>query len=178
MNYLSLSEVINSEQYIIASYPSKNQDNEFLEDRFLFRRSNLSKPDAIEALEEYFCFYKNQTVSNRTYSYRYGRIENRMKLINENIKFSVEVEALYTLTSMIFDDPVYISPVLINKNTGQICNFSREDMDVVYRIYKDWFRRMRKDGFSSISWPLKNSNYMWLGENSVEDIETLISKEM
>jgi len=79
---------------------------------------------------------------------------------------------------MLFEDNVAISPVIVNKKTGKICNFERKEIDEVYSIYKTWFRRMKKEGFSQVTWPLKNSDYMWLGEDIVNNIEILIKKEM
>lgn len=178
LKYLSLSKEDNNRQHIDFSYGVSSSIDFFDDDRVLFRKSNLRKSDKIKALEEYLCFYKNEIVSNKNYSQKYGRIQNRIKLSKGNIKFPVEVEALYSLTSMLFEDNVAISPVIVNKKTGKICNFERKEMDEVYTIYRTWFRRMKKDEFSQIKWPLKNSDYMWLGEDIVENVDELIKKEM
>lgn len=178
LKYLSLSKQHNNRQHINFLYGVSSSNDFFDDDRVLFRRSNLKKSDKIKALEEYLCFYKNDIVSDKNYSEKYGRILNRIKLSKENIKFPVEVEALYSLTSMLFEDNVAISPVMVNKKTGKICNFERKEMDEVYTIYRTWFRRMKKEDFSRIKWPLKNSDYMWLGEDIVENVEELIKKEM
>ncbi len=68
--------------------------------------------------------------------------------------------------------------MIVNKKTGKICNFERKEIDEVYKIYRTWYRRMKKDEFSRIKWPLKNSDYMWLGEDIVENVEEFIKKEM
>lgn len=176
--YFSLSKVDNNRQHVNFSYGVLSPNDLFDDDRILLRKSNLRKSDKIKALEEYLCFYKNEVVSNKMYSQKYGRIQNRIKLSKENIKFPVEVEALYSLTTMLFEDNVAISPVIVNKKNGKICNFERKEMDEVYSIYRTWFRRMEKEGFSQVTWPLKNSDYMWLGEDIVNNIEILIKKEM
>lgn len=178
LKYLSLSKEDNNRQHINYLYGVSSSNDFFDDDRVLFRKGNLRKSDKIKALEEYLCFYKNEMVSNKNYSQKYGRIQNRIKLSKENIKFPVEVEALYSLTSMLFEDNVAISPVIVNKKTGKICNFERKEMDEVYTIYRTWFRRMKKEDFSRIKWPLKNSDYMWLGEDIVENVEELIKKEI
>lgn len=182
MKYLSLAshDVKGNEnrEYIMVSFGDKPDDGFFEDERVQLRKSKLSRSKKIEALEEYLCFYQNESISNRLYSQRYGRMQNRIKISRENIKFPVEVEALYSLTSMFFDEDVVISPVIINRKTGQNCNFERKDMDIVYKIYKNWFKEMKKQKFYNITWPLKNSDYMWLGEDVVDDVETLIKKEL
>src|SRR5690606_17047619 len=134
--------------------------------------------ERIGVLQEYLCFQGKNEFSDKYYSNKFGRSENRIKLVKEDIKYPVEVEALYSLTSLLFDESVAISPVIINRTTGESCNFQRKDLDVVYEIYKDWIKKMKEEGFDNITWPLKNSNYMWLGEDVVDDIETLIRKEI
>lgn len=158
MKYLSLSKVDKNGQHIDILYNKTSNDLLFHDDRILFRKSNLNKSSKIQALEEYFCFYKDETISDKIYSQKYGRIQNRIKLIKENIKFSVEVEALYSLTTFFFEDNVAISPVIVNRNTGRVCNFQRKDMDEVYKIYRVWFRKMKRERFSNVEWPLKKTS--------------------
>ena len=142
------------------------------------RKSNLRKSDKIRLLEEYLCFYLNDKLSSRMYSQAYGRIQNRIKISKEKIKFPIEIEALYSLTSYLFDENVAISPVILNRRTGGACNFERKDIDAVYKLYKEWFKEMKKNGFSNLTWPLKDSDYMWLGEDDVDNIETLIRGDL
>jgi hypothetical protein len=168
LKYLSLSKVDHNRQHVNFTYGVCYADESFEDDRILFRKSNLSKSDKIKALEEYLCFYKNETISDKMYSQKYGRIDNRIKLSKENIKFPVEIEALYSLTALLFDDNVAISPVVISKKTGKICNFERKDVDSVYKIYRAWLKKMKKEGFTKLEWPLKNTKYMWLGEDVVD----------
>ncbi|MGE8430748.1 MAG: hypothetical protein ACN6O7_22930 [Sphingobacterium sp.] len=176
LKYLSLSKIDHNRQHVNFSYGLSSADESFEDDRILFRKSNLSKSDKIKALEEYLCFYKNETISDKMYSQKYGRIHNRIKLSKENTKFPVEIEALYSLTTLLFDDNVAISPEIIDKKTGKICNFERRDVDSVYKIYRVWLKKMKKDGFTNMVWPLKNTKYMWLGEDVVDHIETLMRK--
>ncbi|WP_333625472.1 hypothetical protein [Sphingobacterium siyangense] len=101
LKYLSLFKENSNRQHINFSYGVSSANDLFDDDRILFRKSNLRKSDKIKALEGYLCFYKNEMVSNKNYSQKYGGIQNRIKLSKENIKFPVEVEALYSLTSML-----------------------------------------------------------------------------
>jgi len=166
-----------AQYYINASFPY--QSKEFFEDdRVRMRKSNLRKYDKIKLLEEYLCFYRNDKLSSRMYSQAYGRVQNRLKISKEKIKFTIEIEALYSLTSYLFDENVAISPVILNRRTGEACNFERKDIDAVYKLYKEWFREMKKNGFLNLTWPLKNSDYMWLGEDIVDNVEELIKKEI
>ena len=182
MKYLSLvSETEKngqSQYYINASFPYKSEEFFFENDRVRMRKSNLKKSEKIKLLEEYLCFYQNDKPSIRMYSQTYGRIQNRLKISREKIKFPVEIEALYSLTSYLFDENVAISPVILNRRTGEDCNFERKDIDAVYKLYKKWFKEMKRNGFSNITWPLTGSDYMWHGEDDVDNIETLIRKDL
>ncbi|RKO70751.1 hypothetical protein D7322_15895 [Sphingobacterium puteale] len=182
MKYLSLISEIGkngqSQYYINASFPYKSEAGFFEDDRVRMRKSNLRKSDKIRLLEEYLCFYRNDKLSNRMYSQVYGRTENRIKISTEKLKFPIEIEALYSLTSYLFDDAVVISPIILNKHTGKNCNFNRKDMDTVYLLYKKWFKKMKKGEFSNLTWPLKNSDYIWLGEDDVNNIESLIRRDL
>lgn len=85
LKYFSLSKVDNNRQHVNFSYGVSSANDFFDDDRVLFRKSNLRKSDKIKALEEYLCFYKNEIVSNKMYSQKYGRIQNRIKLSKEAI---------------------------------------------------------------------------------------------
>lgn len=182
LKYLSLAEPLkqdqNYERHIEVLY--KNQSvKEFAPDnRIKLNKMGLNKVNRIDVLQEYLSFYGNETISNKWFSNIYGRNENRLLIAKENLKFSVELEALYSMTAMLFNGSVIISPVLKNKETGEICNFSRKDLDLVYTIYREWFLNMKKNNFSKLTWPLKDSNYKWLGEDTVENVEILIMQSL
>jgi len=182
--YLSLSEQkIWGDQIfspaIIVKLPEKDTLSLFDTDiRHTIRRMNFRKFDQIRLLEEYLSFYGNENISGQGFPFRYGRSVNRHKMAKEEIKFPIEVEALYTLTAHLFYEDVLISPVIIERNTGRYCNFNRRDLDAVYRIYRDWFKRMKRENFEHITWPLKNTSYMWLGEDVVADMETIIQPKL
>ncbi len=179
MKFLSLSSSDSGDGLYITVLSDKYESTSFVSDsRRSLRQTGLNKQDRIEVINEYLCFYKNQNVSNQKFASNFGRSSNRLRLVEEKVKFPIEVEALYSLTSMLFDDNVPISPVLINKKTGENCNFKRHDLDIVYEIYRTWFSQMKNSGFSDMKWPLKNSDYMWLGEDVVDHIETLLRKEI
>lgn len=164
---------------IIVKLPEKDTLSLFdTGTRHTIRRMNFRKSDQIRLLEEYLSFYGNEKISGQRFPHCYGRSVNRYKMAKEDIKFPIEVEALYTLTAHLFYEDVLISPVIIERNTGRYCNFNRRDLDAVYKIYRDWFKRMKRENFEDITWPLKNTSYMWLVEDVVADMETIILSKL
>ncbi|WP_316826017.1 MULTISPECIES: hypothetical protein [Pedobacter] len=182
LKYLSLSDSVTQsqtcERHIEVLY-KENSLTEFpSDDRIAFDRLGLNKTDRIKILREYLSFYGDTCVSNKYFSNIYGRSHNRLEISKKNIRYPVEVEALYSMTTMLFKGSVIISPVLINKQTGETCNFKRNDLDIVYKIYREWFVKMKKGNFSELSWPLEGRNYKWLGEDNVNNIETLLKQTL
>jgi len=182
LKYLSLSEPLKHDQkyerHIEVLYKDYSVKEFAPDDRMKLNKMGLNRANRIDILQEYLSFYGNETISNKRFSNIYGRNENRLLIAKENLKFSVELEALYSMTTMLFNGSVIISPVLKNKETGEICNFSRKDLDLVYTIYREWFLNMKKNNFSKLTWPLKDSNYKWLGEDTVENVEILLKQSL
>lgn len=181
--YLKLSKQYKTtgtfERHIEIIYNSGTKHSEFdLDDRVIFNRLELIKKNKICFLEEYLNFQGNETISNKFFSNIYGRGRNRLEMIKKDIRYPVEVEALYSMTTILFEGSVIISPVLINKQTGQICNFDRSEMDKIYRVYGQWFKEMKSCKFTKLRWPLKNSYYKWLGEETIDDVEKLLKRSI
>jgi|GEM_PF-760943 len=180
--YLQLSGIekvgnkIGNHIQVVANRGSADQWQ--MDYRILLRKMDLGREQWSQVLQEYLSFEGMLQASNQTYSIRFGRSQNRLRMIREDLHFPVEVEALYSITGLLFDEDVAISPVLMNRQTGEICNFQRADLDTVFRIYKNWFGKMESSDFSDLKWPLKGSMYMWLGEDLVEDMEMLIRKKL
>lgn len=147
-----------------------------LDDRVMINKMRLSKADRIQVLKEYLSFRGDITRSNKSYPVGFGRGENRLKVIYDKMYYSIEVEALYSFTSMLFYGSTPISPILIKTKTGDICNSNRTDLDEVYKCYYKWFKRMEKTNFSNLTWPLENSGYHWLGQ--LDNIERLLKKDL
>lgn len=181
-NYLFLVESTSKDGKLVGHidviYDSNVMESFSIDQRVILKKMNLNKKQKVLVVREFLCFKNKVEISDKSYSNRFGRITNRIKIIRENIKYPIQVEALYSLTTLLFDEDVLISPVIINRRTGMNCNFQKEDIDKVYKIYNSWFRKMEKENFERITWPLKNSDYMWLGEDIVDDIETLIKKDL
>lgn len=182
LKYLSLSDTVKQhqacEKHIEVLYNS-NSSTEFTpDDRVILDKMGLKRKDRIKVLYEYLNFYGDTCISNKYFSNIYGRSHNRVEMVKRNIRYPVEVEALYSMTTMLFKGSVIVSPVLINQQTGEVCNFNRNDLDIVYKIYREWFIKMKKENFSKLSWPLEGGNYKWLGEDDVDDIETLLKRSL
>jgi len=182
LKYLSLSDPVKQnqtcERHIEVLY-KRNSSTEFTpDDRVILDKLGLNRKDRIKVFHEYLNFYGDTCVSNKYFSNIYGRSQNRAEMVKRNIRYPVEVEALYSITTMLFKGSVIVSPVLINQQTGKVCNFNRNDIDIVYKIYKEWLTKMEKRNFSKLSWPLENGNYKWLGEDAVDDIESLLKQSL
>lgn len=179
LKYLSLSESLQQDKMQIVVVYENHLAEEFApDDRVKLDKLELNKANRVAVLQEYLSFYGNETISSKSFSNIYGRNENRLLIAKENLKFPVEVEALYSMTTMLFNGSVIISPILINKETGEICNFSRKDLDLVFAIYREWFVKMKKNEFSKLTWPLEGTNYKWLGEDAVNNVETLLKQSL
>lgn len=177
LKYLSLSDATKIgreyERHIEVLY--KGVDTEFVpDDRVKFNTLGLNKEDRIEFLEEYLNFYGNTSISNKNFSILYGRSHNRLEIVKKNIRYPIEVEALYSMTTFLFKDNIIISPVILNRKTGRICNFERKDINKVYEIYGEWLKKMKRNKSSKLSWPLIGSEYKWMGEDVVNDVEILL----
>lgn len=177
LKYLSLSDAAKVdreyERHIEVLY--KRVETEFVpDDRVKFNKLGLNREDRIEFLEEYLNFYGNTSISNKNFSSLYGRSNNRLEIVKKNIRYPIEVEALYSMTTFLFKDNVTISPVILSRKTGMICNFERKDISKVYEIYGEWFKKMKRNKFSKLCWPLTGSEYKWMGEDVVNDVETLL----
>lgn len=143
-------------------------EKEFLpfDDRDLMAKLSYKREDRIALLKEYFFFQGYKEQSNKEYAFHIGTSKNKAFIVKE--KIPVPVEALYSLSIMLLDYNVSISPVLINKNTGRVSNGDEKEMKEIFDIYKTWFYKMEKSGFNEITWPLENSKYEWLGRKEVK----------
>ena len=178
--YLLLSDVgklRNPNQRHIEIIQSKLGNSEFTStDKVTFNKLGLNDKEKVIFLGEYFSFYGDTTVSDNFFPVGYGRSANRLEILKKKIRYPIEVEALYSMTAMLFEGSVIISPVLINKRTREICNFKRQDVDEVYKIYREWFKKMKSNNLNKLSWPLKGTQYKWLGEDVVNEIEPLLEQ--
>lgn len=153
-------------QHIILREERKllRKDMEFipLDDREIMTRLSYTREDRIAVLKSYFSFQGCQQTSDKRYGIDIGSSKNKALMAKENISFSVEVEALYSLSMMLLGHPVNISPVLINTSTGAVSNWNKEEMKEIFSIYKKWLNKMEDSNFEKLTWPLENSKYQWL----------------
>ncbi|TQM50847.1 hypothetical protein BDE36_2611 [Arcticibacter tournemirensis] len=182
LHYLRLTEltVTHSLQQHIElrdSHKVKYADDEFFlqDDREIMERLGYSERQKTAVIKEYLLFQGCRSKSNKQYAFHIGTTENRLMRAHDSITFSVEVEALYSLSILLLKHNVRISPVLINKTTGRVCNYNRMEMDEIYSLYRKWFVIFEQNKFKRFVWPLKNSNYGWLGESDapLELVSTL-----
>jgi len=89
-------------------------------------------------------------------------------MTREKIPLTIQVEALYAISIMLLDYNVSISPVLINTETGLVCNENQHEINEVFKIYRKWLKVTEKNGFTIIKWPLAHSKYEWLNRKDVK----------
>jgi hypothetical protein len=119
------------------------------DDRELIGRLNYKRNDKISIIKEYFSFQGFKQLSDKYYESRIGTTKNRVKMVDEKIPFTVE--ALYAISIMLLDCNVSINPVLINTKTGQPSNGNQKEMRAIFNIYKKWFNKMEKNGFTQLT---------------------------
>lgn len=138
------------------------------DDRELIGRLNYTKNDRIAIIEEYFSYQGFRQLSDKYYESRIGTTKNKVKIVDEKIPFTIEVEALYAISIMLLDYNVSISPALINTKTGQYSNGNEKEMQEIFSIYKKWFHKMEENEFKQLTWPLAGSKFKWLGRDEVK----------
>ncbi|WP_447767077.1 hypothetical protein [Sphingobacterium faecium] len=171
-------DIIKNSRHIRLKYKFPSDTQIIGDERKLFYSMAQTKKARIKFLNEYFAFYGDTTISDKRFPDMYGSRIGKNRINDEKIQFTIEVEALYSLTTMLIKENIVISPVLINKKTGYICNFRQKDITNVYKIYQNWFSKMKNNNFLNITYPLEDSNYEWLGEGSKEYMNNNILKSL
>jgi|GEM_PF-5947400 len=111
----------------------------------------------IDILNEYLTFYGDTIHSSKSY-YPYPGY-GKYKPKDQN--FTVQVEALYTFTSLLIGGYICCEPVLIEKSTNSEINTDQAKMKEVYAIYQKWVDENEKTGFRNYKLPLDDTPYMW-----------------
>jgi hypothetical protein len=135
-----------------------------IDDRDIIAGLNFSKQTKILILEEYLN-YENDTVkSNKYYYFRLKSYQGDWSIPKVS-NFTIEIEALFSFTRMLTKGITPLVPTLIDRNTGKQINGDQKKVRKVFKIYKDWLARNKKQDFKDITLPLDGSPYCWLGED-------------
>jgi len=108
-------------------------------------------------LQEYLSFYGDTVHSSKSYlPYPgYGKLKPKDK------DFTVQIEALYSFTSLLVGGYICSEPVLIDKSTGKKINTNQKKIKEVYCIYQKWLEENKKTNFVNYKLPLEGTNFMW-----------------
>ncbi|MEO1655273.1 MAG: hypothetical protein AAFU64_17140, partial [Bacteroidota bacterium] len=93
-------------------------------------------------------------------------------------KTTVEIQALFLINQLYFDNPYYYSPyqILIDQEGNEIFG-SREKINEVFNCYANWFSKIKKMGMGKIKAlnirPLDNSPYRWMYGLNVSPLQPL-----
>lgn len=145
------------------------------DDRILMNHLRYDKAMRCAVMKEYLKYQGIVDTSDKIYPFYIGSTYTRYKISSEKLTFPVEIEALYSLTIMLFDYNVPIGPVLIDTVSGKSCNYDRAAMKEIYSAYKKWYKEYAKSNFKIIKWPLINTRYKWLSPSGVP-IEAYLTK--
>lgn len=115
-------------------------------------------------------FTSDTTMSNNQIYNLSGRYE-MVKREPESKLYSLQIEALILINYIAFSSKsFYYSPfpLLYNKKTEtEICCNGKE-LILVIKIYKEWFRRLERNGFIDYCYPLADNQYEWFGSKFVQ----------
>ena len=81
-------------------------------------------------------------------------------------RYSIQLEALFLINQLYFDDPFNYSPfpLLVNKD-GVIESIDGKTLEDAYKAYNNWFKEVEKVGLKSARksglTPLSDSNVQW-----------------
>ena len=94
------------------------------------------------------------------------------QLYSDTLKqYSIQVEALFLINQVYFDNPFSYSPLPVLTNTENTQNetISGSIIQQAYRDYKDWYIQLKRIGLKEARVqgvkPLQNSNVKWLYGN-------------
>ncbi|KAA2240674.1 hypothetical protein F0L74_31515 [Chitinophaga agrisoli] len=143
-----------------------------VDDRDIINSSKYSDEEKIEVLRQFLTFQGDTVRSNKGY-FLHDIIWERPK---QKEPFTIEVEALFSLTRMLTEGLPPIDPVIIERQTGKPINTDRKKMDEVYAIYKKWFADNSNTDFTDMSWPLAGTPYHWRGDD--KDLRPFFKKSL
>lgn len=120
--------------------------------------------DSLKAkiLQEYLSFYGDTNRSSKSYfPYPgYGKYKPKEK------DFTVQIEALYTFTSLLVGGYICCEPVLLERSTNEEINTNQEKLKEVYNIYQEWLDQNKETGFLNYKLPLEGTPYTWKNETT------------
>ncbi len=120
--------------------------------------------DSLKAkiLQEYLSFYGDTNHSSKSYfPYPgYGKYKPKEK------DFTVQIEALYTFTSLLVGGYICCEPVLLEISTNEEINTNQEKLKEVYNIYQEWLDQNKETGFLNYKLPLEGTPYTWKNETT------------
>jgi len=116
----------------------------------------------MKILQEFLTFYGDTTHSSKSYfPYPgYGKYKPKEK------DFTVQIEALYTFTSLLVGGYICCEPILIEKDTNEKVNTNQEKLRIIYNIYQKWLNENKETGFINYKLPLDGTPYMWKNETT------------
>jgi hypothetical protein len=136
-----------------------------VDDRAHMSRAKFTPEERIALFRELLSFQHDTSLSNKFYFFiRRGEGGLVWKRPRHTADFTVEVEALFSLTRMFTFGLPPLEPVILDKRTGEVVNRDPKRMDEIYGIYRKWLKGQEETGFTNMSWPLENTPYMWKGE--------------
>jgi len=111
----------------------------------------------VKILQEYLSFYGDTVHSSKSYfPYPgYGKLKPKEK------DFTIQIEALYTFTSLLVGGYICCEPVLIDKITGKVINTNQEEIKEVYCLYQKWLDENKKTSFINYKLPLEGTSFTW-----------------
>ncbi|SKA40031.1 hypothetical protein SAMN04488128_105104 [Chitinophaga eiseniae] len=87
--------------------------------------------------------------------------------IGTNKNYSVQVEALFIINQLIFENPFYYSsyPVLVDKVDGSSASISGTVIDKAFEAYCSWYKKLKRIGIRQIKYkkimPLDSAAVRW-----------------
>lgn len=127
-------------------------------------------------IEQLLAFMEDTSkVCCEVYCYRKNNLASRKKL--KTREYSVQIAALYHINMIIFGAySTYYAPfpVLVRRVDNCEINNLEQEVNEVFKIYKDWYYKCKATNFNYFTFPLLGTDYKWaFGEDKRIEFDKL-----